>query len=228
MNTNINESYKTTQSVCPDNKGKFCWSAIIAGALVGIGASFLLNLFALALGVTAFIYTDSTQTFAIGGFIALVIIAIASMGSLGWISGYLGAKNKICCSKHVQCDSNTCHLGCIYGFIAWCLALILTIFLSTHVGKFIAFQRIVISHPNYLTENQVNWPSRPLITTRTTSDQRSINRNEEKPVVQEDAAKALAMTTFITFVLFFIGALSATIAGHCGFNACFKYSKKYD
>ena len=208
-------------TACPDNTGKFCWSAIIAGTLVGIGVSFLLNLFAIAIGVTAFIYTDSTQTFAIGGFIALVIIAIASMRSLGWISGYLGAKNKICCSKHAQCDSNTCHLGCIYGFIAWCLALILTIFLSTHIGKFVAYQRVVISHPNtsysYVTENQINLPAHPVLIT-----------SEKKAVTQEDAAKALAMTTFVTFVLFFIGALSATMAGHCGFNACFKYSKKYE
>lgn len=208
-----------------NENNKFCWSAIIAGALVGMGVSFLLNLFALAIGVTAFIYTDTTQTFAIGGFIALVIIAITSMGSLGWISGYLGAKNKICYNDHIQYNTTSCPAGCIYGFIAWCVALILTIFLSTHMGNYITSQRIAISSPNYITKTQTV-SSRPFLTTKSTSHQ-NISRDEDKTLIQDNAAKTLAMTTFVTFIVFFIGALSATIAGHLGFNTYLKSVKEH-
>ena len=223
MNTPINENIKA--EVCHENKSKFYWSAVIVGTLVGIGVSFLLNLFAIAIGVSAFIYTDAAQTFAIGGFIALIIIAIVSMGSLGWVSGYLGSKTATCHSHNAQTDDKPhCPSGCLYGFTAWCLALILTIFLSAHVGKFISFNRMALIHPNYIVDMQQNFESRPFEINRSSSDNNASIKNNVTP---EEAAKTFALTTFVTFILFLIGALSAIIAGHCAFNAGCKHLKKY-
>ena len=67
-----------------------CWSAIIAGAFVGVGLGFLLHLFGIAISLSA--YSSSTngaaETLAIGGFIGIVIGVIVSMGAAGFVAGY--------------------------------------------------------------------------------------------------------------------------------------------
>src|ERR1700722_7871136 len=90
------------------------WKPIFAGALTAIGLSFLLNLFSVAIGLTA--YTTSSEgveTMAFGGLLGTAIGVIAAMFAAGWVSGYLG--QRYCVQRHV---------GCMYGFLTWCVALI--------------------------------------------------------------------------------------------------------
>jgi hypothetical protein len=64
---------------------------------VGVGLSFLLNLFSIAIGLS--LVTTSKEgiaSLAIGGFLGLVISAIAAMFVAGTTSGYLG---RSCCAK---------------------------------------------------------------------------------------------------------------------------------
>lgn len=190
--------------------GRKCltWSAIFAGALVGIGVSFLLNLLTVALGFNAFIHTDTgAQTIAVGSFIGLIIVAIISMSSLGWVAGYLGGKHTLFCTSGPRCN-----LGCLYGFLAWCLALILIVLLSTSFEKFVASNTAALSNAPYAMQtvstvkHEAGQTAKQMTTTVNTT------------VSDEEAAKAVVAFSFVTFLLFFIGALSAVLAGHCGFK----------
>lgn len=156
------------------------WAGVTIGALAAIGLSFLFGLFATSIGLSA-LSTTGDKTFLIGGFLGMLILTIFSMGLAGWIAGFLG---KPSCSSH--------NMGCIYGFAAWCLALIVLILISSSVGPFIAAS---VAH---LT----NTPS--------------VNP-EAVPTTQQ--IENTAWVTFLTFVLFFIGALSSTLGGHWGFRS---------
>ncbi|TAK73548.1 MAG: hypothetical protein EPO11_08335 [Gammaproteobacteria bacterium] len=111
------------------------WSAIVVGAFAMIGLSFLLDLLSLSIGFSAFsAMEDNEVTFAMGGFIGLVIITLISTFVGGWLSGYLGRPY---CTKR--------NLGAVYGFTTWCLALLISILIASGVGQFIANYSYLIS-----------------------------------------------------------------------------------
>jgi hypothetical protein len=165
----------------------FSWKPIIAGALVAIGFTFLLNLFSVAIGLTAFsTNSDGVETLAFGGLIATAIGIIASMFAAGWLAGYLSQRH---CTRR--------HLGALYGFLVWCLALIITIFLAGHVQQYISFYGHFLSG----TTDMV------------------VNASPEKAVaaVQTNMhTKTLAISTYVIFILFFLSAFASSLGGHCG------------
>lgn len=208
----------TEVEVCRTSKyGKRCfsWSAVIVGALIALGIGFLLNLFSVAIGLTAFAHSDSATTLAVGGFIGMVIVAIVSMGVGGWVAGHIGA-NKAYCHDGVY----SCNYGALYGFTAWCLSLVFAVFLSAHMGSFVATSTAMLSGPVAVQGVAVSGvDSKPtVVTVQKNEDSARVTAN----VNADDAAKAAAMATFVTFFLFFIGALAAAIAGHCAYACCCK------
>ena len=59
---------------------RISWSAILTGALVGVGLSFLLNLFGVAIGLSAFSMGDhGPASLAIGGLLGLIASTIIAM-----------------------------------------------------------------------------------------------------------------------------------------------------
>src|SRR5579871_5063601 len=113
----------------------FTWQPIIAGALAAVGFTFLLNLFSVAIGLTA--YTTNSQgveNIALGGLIATDLGIVVSMFASGWLAGYLG--NRYCTKRH---------LGALYGFLTWCLALIFMVLLAEYMTKYITFYTHFIS-----------------------------------------------------------------------------------
>ncbi|MFZ2315280.1 MAG: hypothetical protein WAW86_06455 [Gammaproteobacteria bacterium] len=197
----------------------FSWSAVIVGALVAIGISFLLNMFSVAIGLTAFAHTDSATTLAVGGFIGMVIVAIVSMGFGGWVAGHMGA-SKAYCHDGVY----SCNYGALYGFTAWCLALVFAVFMSAHMGSFVATSTAMLSGPVAVqgVANSVDKKAPTVVTVQKSEESTKVTAN----VNVEDAAKAAAMTTFMAFFLFFIGALSAAIFGHFAYACCCKRCEK--
>lgn len=168
------------------------WSAIIIGALVGIGLSFLLNLFSLAIGLTAFTTNDTGMTaVAIGGFLGFVIGTIVSMFVAGYTAGYLG--------RRYTAGRN---LGVIYGFSAWCLALLLMIAFANPVASFVSsYSGYVTDHKRVMINNPYQTPS--------PSNGMSSAQTEQSA---NDAGKA----GLVLFVLFFLGALSSSFGGYYG------------
>lgn len=189
------------------------WSGIIIGAVVAIGLGFLMNLFGVAIGLSAFKTTEAgIKTLAIGGYIGLLVGSIAVMFFAGWVSGYLGRAS--CRNRDV---------GALYGFATWCVAFIFTVLLTSHVGNFTAHAGDALDYSNRTTVNvqTTNNPDAPVVsqhpknrTDSRSSDNNTIVVNEEK------AVNAIGLSLLLTFVLFIAGALAACFGGYCGISRC--------
>lgn len=174
------------------------WKPIIAGSLVAIGLSFLLNLFSVAVGLTAFTTSsEGVENLAFGGLIATGIGIVASMFAAGWITGYL-SQNR--CSKR--------HLGALYGFLVWCLALIIAVFVTSHVQQYVSFYGHFLSGT---TEAAVQ------------VTQAASSTAKVAVVGNKVAAENVVISAYIIFCLFFLSAFSSSLGGHCGMR---HYCKK--
>lgn len=178
---------------------RISWSAILVGALVGVGLSFLLNLFGIAIGLSAYTTTGNGATvLAIGGLIGIIIGIIAAMFVAGFTAGYLG---------RLYCPTQK--MGILYGFATWTVALILSAFIAGHFSHHVnAYTNAVVTHSTAATNQQ---PA-AAVTVATPA--------ENKPAaVKVDAAVTsdqLAWSAAIVFALFFIGALAACLGGCWG------------
>lgn len=162
------------------------WKPIIAGALVAVGLSFILNLFSVAIGLTAFTAeSNGAETLAIGGLIGTSIGIIVSMFVAGWIAGYLGSRY---CVKR--------HLGSLYGFLTWCLALIIGILLASHAQDYITFYTHSLSGTTHVVAQAQG----------VTNTSAAISTPTENVVI----------STYILFCLFFLSALACCLGGHAG------------
>lgn len=180
----------------------FSWSAVFVGALVAIGLGFLLKLFGMAIGLStmAAATTDGgIKTFLVGGFIALLIIAVVTMFVAGWVAGVLVRPR--CPTK---CQAT------IYGFVTWCLAFVLAILLATHMNR-------VSNSPLQsvgLTIEAVpaNAPQAPVAVTV----QKPKPAEVRQVVVKEE--KMMSAGLFATFIVFFVGALASCLGAHCALS----------
>jgi hypothetical protein len=169
------------------------WSSIIAGALVAIGLSFLLNLFSTAIGLSIYkVSPEGVSKLAVGGMLAFAIGIIATMFFSGWVAGYFGRSH---------CDKKCC--GALYGLTTWCLALILMIMLM------LPFSRFVTSYTNYLSHTQMS-----------TTISSKINETSSVTIQSEADVGDLSKGAFVLFLLFFLGALASTCGGHVGVCIC--------
>lgn len=171
------------------------WKPIFAGALVAIGLSFLLNLFSVAIGLTAYTTaSDGVETMVFGGLLGTAIGIIASMFAAGWVSGYLGQRH---CTKK--------NMGCIYGFLTWCIALIVSIFLMSHAVQYVAFYSHFISG-----------------TIAAAATPEPVNQVAQ--TVSELKTESVVVSTFILFILFFLSAFACSLGGYCGMKHVCKES----
>jgi hypothetical protein len=182
------------------NHKRICWTAIFTGALVGLGVAFLLNLFGIAIGLSAVTMgTDGGTGLAIGGLIGLCIAIFVSMFVAGYSSGYLG---RLSCPRR--------NLGVLYGFTTWTVALLLSAAVMAHVSNYVsAYSRtmvgtnVVLTHPESSDANTVT------MSKKTTSHQ-------QEPVANVvTTANTLAYAAFVVFGLFFLGAFASCVGASC-------------
>ncbi|MCD6039982.1 MAG: hypothetical protein K0S27_1382 [Gammaproteobacteria bacterium] len=165
------------------------WKPIFAGALVATGLAFLLNLFSTAIGLTAFtINSEGAESIVLGGLLGAGVAMVVSLFAAGWLTGYLGQRH---CNKR--------HLGALYGFLAWCLALIFAIFLASHAQEYLSFYGHFLSGTTDIIQ------ANPV----TSSSHLAV-------AVSDVSAKKLVISTYIIFSLFFLGAFACSLGGHCG------------
>lgn len=173
------------------------WTAIFVGALVGVGLSFLLNLFSVAIGLS--VVSTSNEgliSLAVGGFVGLLIGGIISMFLAGLTAGYLG---RAFCPQR--------NLGILYGFTTWCLALLFAILLTSSIGRYISSYSKFISNPaTIIVSSNESTSSAP----ETSQPNTTTNANLEKQT------NTLGMGALIVFVLFFVGAVSTCFGAHYG------------
>jgi hypothetical protein len=174
---------------------KISWTAVIAGALTAIGLSFLLNLFSIAIGLSVVTTNqEGITSLAIGGFIGILIGTIIATFVGGAIAGYLGRP---------YCERK--HIGALYGFISWCLALILMSLVAAQIGDFVA------RYTNF-----INQPSNVVVVNNETTPAVSTSSNSDVVVNAQKATNNLGYSAFLIFVLFFAGAVSSCFGGHLG------------
>ena len=165
------------------------WGAILAGALVAVGLTFLLNLFSVAIGLKAFSAdTNGEQILVFGGLLGTSIGMVAAMFASGWLTGYLSRPH---CEKR--------HIGALYGFLAWCVALIIGILLTGYVQQYLSF------YGQFLSGNA------GVIQISNTA-----SGNSASVAVSNVSDNALVISTYIIFSLFFLSAFASSLGGHLG------------
>lgn len=178
------------------NFNRISWTAVIIGGLVGLGLSFLLNLFSVSIGLSLVSTTqEGIATLAIGGFIGLLIGAIISMFMAGFTAGYLGQPY---CVKR--------NLGVLYGFSAWCVGLVLMVVLTSHITHYVAAYSDFIVHPTVV--EVVNNNVSPVAL--------SASGSADVVVNAQKTTNNLGITSLLIFILFFVGAVASCFGGHFG------------
>lgn len=182
---------------------RLSWTAVIVGALVGMGIAFLLNLFNIAIGLSIYsMKPDGAPVLAIGGLLGMAIGVIVSMFTAGCVAGYLG--RPYCLRRN---------LGVMYGFVTWCVALFLTVVFTTHMGRYITSYSNYVTNPNPTVILVTDEPA-TVQPVATSSHHQAMPATAEVTTTQ--AASAMSMAAFIVFGLFVLGAFFACLGGHCG------------
>lgn len=202
----ITENPVLTDANCAlHHRPRVCWSAVFAGAFVGAGLGFLLHLFGLAIGLSAYSSSaDGATAIAIGGILGMLIGVIVSMGAAGFVAGYLG-----------RFHYSHCHGGVIHGFVTWSIALLLSaifvIPLTHYITSYtrglapgVAVAKTVVQQASDTTEG-VSSPA---------TNQAKINNKADTPTTRE----ALSYSSWIVFLLFFVGALSSCVGACYGMD----------
>ena len=128
------------------------------------------------------------------------------------MAGYLGGLKSLC-----FLDSGpSCNYGCLYGFVAWSLALILTIFLSASAGKFMVFTMATLNNPTVAVEKYA-YSNANITESTTVQTTAMMHENRAMPV---QITKTFTITAFVAFILFLVGAITASVAGHFAFECC--------
>jgi MFS family permease len=181
------------------------WTAIFVGALVGVGLSFLLNVFSAAISLSVFsMSSQGGATFAIGGLIGVIIGVVVAMYVAGWVSGYLGRPY---CTRR--------NLGILYGFVAWCVALIITTLLASKLMEHTIAYSNFITSPTSMVEHDM-MRSTPTPATTATARARAAVHEARNTTPQEDVITGFSVGAFIVFALFYIGAFAACVGGYYG------------
>ncbi|CDZ79238.1 hypothetical protein BN59_03556 [Legionella massiliensis] len=181
---------------------RICWSAIFAGAFTGLGLGFLLQLYGIAIGLSAYSSSSSGgAVIAIGGFLGMLVGIIASMIAAGFVAGHLGRS----CYSH-------CHDGVIYGFLTWSLALVLSAILLFPLTYYTSAYTKALS-PTVEVTNTL--PHSIAIKSDANSTQGTM---KTYPNIKTTPT-ALTGSSWILFLLFFIGAISSCV-GACWGASC--------
>jgi len=188
---------------CGSKKDLFYWPAVVIAALIGVGLTFLCSLLGLAFGFTAFSMNSTGATvFNVSGFVGLVIVAIISMFIVGWIAGSIGRP------FYVRKYS-----GELYGLAAWSLALVLTILLAGPSERMIANTSYRVNRSVAVVAMAENPAT---VGARVGAKVAGVKPN----ATEKENAEALATASFVTFFLFFIGALISCFGGRCAQHFC--------
>lgn len=188
---------------CHHDSRRISWSAIVTGALIGVGLSFLMNLLGVAVGLSAFSMGEhGVVSLAIGGLLGLIVSTIIAMFFAGFSAGYIG---RLYVPKH--------NMGIIYGFTTWSVSLILAAILTTYIGNYVNSYSSNISRSTIVFEQDQPTAQKPVQPQEMPSAE---EQQKMMAVAAHEATTGIAAEASIVFILFFVGALSSCIGAHFG------------
>lgn len=180
----------------PYCKKRICWKSIFAGALVGFGLTFLLKIFDKAIGITVYsVNSSGAEAMVLGGFLGSVVGIIASMFLSGWVASYL--------SRPYFFDRR---IGALYGLLVWCLTLLISLFFMLHLGFHAVGSRDASENPNAEVIG-MNTSQTALVI---------VSKTDQGTAMGSTPVKKIGVSLLLTFILFFIGAVSACFGGYFG------------
>lgn len=203
----MNDLQNNSTNVC--NGKRISWSAIVIGALAMTGLNFLVNVFSASTGLAGFTTNpDGLTSIAVGGFIGMLVGVIVVMFIGGWLAGYLGRGNGSPCA------------GIIYGFSAWCLALLITIVTMTQFAQFVSNNLYSMTEqaPGLRVTTGNNSPQ----VTQQKKDANDSTNDVKTNVNVEKAANNLGNLSFGIFILFLAGAITSGFGGYYGMRRALK------
>jgi ABC-type multidrug transport system fused ATPase/permease subunit len=195
---------------------RISWSAVISGALVAIGLSFLLNIFTISIGLTAYTNSpDGNKVLVIGGYIGIVLCAMVSMFISGWVSGFLG---------HYKFNLRECFnikISILHGFSSWCISLILSICLMANVDQFFYSKEHSLYHNEMIDKlTRDNFEKNGTLKKDSSSPDNFDFRGKNETKIE---SKNIGKSLFLTFILFFVGAVMSAYGacvGMCSQRRC--------
>jgi hypothetical protein len=194
------------QELCYIHHKRISWTAVLVGALTAIGLSFLLNLFGVAIFLSAYKTMSSGSVFMlILSMLGMIAGLIASTLVAGYTAGYLG---RFYCPER--------NLGIIYGFVTWVMALILGAVLIGLLSQYVvtytnSISRTIVSVP--LTVSQI---STPVGSTKISSNNK---KGGKESIVEVNVTPAnLASGAFIIFTFFLLGAVFTCVGATWGMH----------
>lgn len=185
---------------------RICWSAIFAGAFVGMGLAFLLHLYGVAISLSAFSsMQDGASVIAIGGALGMLFGVIVAMATAGFVAGHLG-----------RFHYNRVHGGVIYGFITWTLILLMSAVIAGPIMNYAAVYGNSLSRSvnveavtvNVSSDSTANDLTAPVI---------KHSDNTKQPVAVVNTTQ-LAWSGWLVFLLFFVGAISSCVGATCAMH----------
>jgi hypothetical protein len=188
---------------------RICWSAIFAGAFVGLGLGFLLQLYGTAISLSAYSSTpQGASVIALGGLIGMIIGVIAAMATAGFVAGYLG-----------RFHYYPLHGGIIYGFVTWSLILFLSAVITVPMGHFVSTYENTLTRATVVVGSNVD-------DTKVSNDNNTNAVKHHKVTTDEPvtvSANKLAWGGWTMFILFFIGAISSCVGASYGMKCKREY-----
>ncbi len=182
---------------------RFSWTAVFVGALIGVGLGFLLNLFGMAIGLSAITFdNDGAMMVAIGGLIGMLIGVIVSMMVAGYAAGYLG---RLYCPQR--------NLGMMYGFTTWAVALMLSALATAHITHYVSVYTNNLSPTVTVVPGSQNQVAESVTVDTVTTVPAKAN---QKSLKVNTSTTHLAWGAIAVFLLFFIGAVASCIGAHFG------------
>lgn len=177
----------------PTTSRDLSWTAIIAGALVALSLSFLVHSLNAGLSLSAFTTSDTGMTvLGIGAMLWYLITTVVAMFIAGWVAGKL--------ASHF---AGNAFWGIVHGFLAWSLALVIGLALTTSfLGSIIGSEERGASGftLQHLTQQAGSESDKALTPSKHT----------------ENVANTAGATALATFFIFLFGAVAAGVGGYYG------------
>jgi len=166
-----------------DDFKRISWSAIFVGALVAVGLSFLLDLFGVAIGLSAFTMSkDGAVVLSGGGLLGVIIGIVASMVVAGYAAGYLG---RFYCPQR--------NLGIVYGFTTWTVALLFSAVVAAQISSYVTSYSKAISHSVLVTSQNNTQSTSATVTHKSESSSES---NDQTTLKVTASSNSLAWSAF--------------------------------
>lgn len=186
----------TNQYVNHHCSRKLSWKAIMAGALVAVGLTFLFNVLTVGLNLSLFTHNENGQDI-------LVFATLAWMVAGGYmilfLSGWIAGKQRCC-----GCYGDSFHAtsGFLHGFLVWTVYLIIAVVLISLLADTPTMLYIQKAFFNITLPN---------VMSGTLSAENAVAAAQNVQTVNK-----LGLGTLSTFLIFFMGALGASLGGYCG------------